>query len=116
MRHSLRDVPTKSKLRFIHVDVGIKDAHGNFTALFANVAFGDAAGYLETAPLTSTVAARAASTTTEPLAIPGVQLAAGDITTAIAIGVLGSTHTPLSVLLCTNAASTSLLASCTVAR
>jgi hypothetical protein len=114
----------KSKLRFIHgspgtpnVDVGIKDAHGNFTALFSNVAFGNAAAYLETAPLTATVAARVAGTQTEALAIPGVALASGEIKTAIAIGVLGSTHTPLSVLLCTdNAVSSSLLASCIVAR
>ena len=115
----------KGKLRFIHgspgtpnVDVGIKDAHGNFTKLFPNVTFGtDGAGYLETAPLTATVAARVANTTTEPLAIPNVSLAAGEIKTAVAIGILGSTHTPLSVLLCTDSAvSSSLLATCIVAR
>ena len=114
----------KAKLRFVHaspgtpnVDVGVKDAHGNFTKLFSNVAFGNAQGYLETAPLTATVAARVANTTTEPLAIPGVSLANGDIKPAFAVGVLGSTHTPLSVLLCAdNGASSSLLASCVVAR
>lgn len=114
----------KGKLRFVHaspgtpnVDVGVKDAHGNFTKLFANVAFGNVGNFIETAPLTATVAARVANTTTEPLAIPGVSIAAGDIKTAFAIGILNSTHTPLSVLLCTdNAASSSLLASCIVAR
>ena len=122
----------KGKLRFVHaspgtpaVDVGVKDAHGNFTKLFSNVSFGnvgtssllDGNGYLETSPLTATVAARVANTTTEPLAIPNVSIAAGQIKTAIAIGLLGSTHTPLSILLCTdNAASTSLLATCLVAR
>lgn len=122
----------KGKLRFVHaspgtpaVDVGVKDAHGTFTKLFANVSFGnigaggplDAGGYLETAPLTATVAARVANTTTEPLAIPGVAINAGDIKTAFAVGVLGSTHAPLSVLLCAdNAAPASLLTSCIVAR
>lgn len=121
----------KAKLRFVHaspgtpaVDVGIKDAHGTFTKLFANVSFGnvggnnllDNQGYLETAPLTATVAARVANTTTEPLAIPNVALGANQLATAFAIGILGSTHTPLSVLLCAdNTASTSLLATCTVA-
>ncbi len=113
----------KAKLRFIHsspgtpnVDIGIKDAHGTFSKLFANVKFGTTLGYLDTAPLTATVAARVANTTTEPLAIPNVSLAAGQIATAFAIGLLGSTKTPLSVLLCTdNATATSLLASCTVA-
>lgn len=113
----------KAKLRFIHsspgtpnVDIGIKDAHGTFSKLFANVKFGTTLGYLDTVPLTATVAARVANTTTEPLAIPNVSLAAGQIATAFAIGLLGSTKTPLSVLFCTdNATATSLLASCTVA-
>jgi hypothetical protein len=112
----------KARLRFVHaspgtpnVDIGIKDAHGNFSALFLNVAFGNAAS-LETAPLTATVAARATGTTADALVVPGVSLADGDIKSAIAIGILGSTHTPLRVLLCSdNAAPSSLLASCVTA-
>jgi len=114
----------KGKLRFIHaspgtpsVDVGIKDAHGNFTKLFANVAFASDAGYVEAEPLTATVAARRVNNSIDLLAIPGVSLAAGDIKTAIAIGTVTSAHAPLSVLLCTDTAtSSSLLASCIVAR
>jgi hypothetical protein len=114
----------KGKLRFVHaspgtpnVDVGIKDAHGNFTRLFANVAFGNSGGTLETSPLTATVAARVANTTTEPLAIPNISIAAGQIISAIAIGQLANTVNPLSVLFCVdNAPTSSLLTTCTVAR
>jgi hypothetical protein len=112
----------KGKLRFVHaspgtpnVDVGIKDAHGNFTRLFANVAFSNA-GELETAPLTATVAARAAGSTSDAIVIPNVAIAAGDIKSAIAIGILGNHVTPLRVLLCTdNAPAAGLLATCAVA-
>lgn len=102
----------KAKLRFIHaspdtpnVDVGV-GAGAQFTAVFSNVAFsdaGDVAGksYLETDPLANvTVSARATGTTTDALVIPGVNLPAGAIATAFAIGKLNGDPSPLKVLVC----------------
>jgi hypothetical protein len=121
----------KAKLRFVHaspgtpnVDVGIHSA-GVFTRLFGNVEFGkvavhggiDSIGYLETDPLTTSIAARVTGSTTNALFIPNVSLAAGNRVTAFAIGnKTGSSTNPLAVLLCTDSAVTgTLLSSCTVA-
>ena len=121
----------KGKIKFVHaspgtpaVDVGVTNAHGVFTKLFPNVSFGsagapggflDSAGYFETAPVTTTISARLAGATTDALTIPNVTIGAGEIKSAIAIGSSATPHNPLRVLLCTDNASASLLASCIVA-
>jgi len=121
----------QGRLRFIHaspgtpaVDVGVLAAP-TFTPIFTNVTYPsigsgtgiDANGYYATAPLTNvTLSARPTGTTTDALVIPGVSLAAGSTATAFAIGILGSTPTPLKVLLCgDNAAPTGELSTCAVA-
>ncbi|MEO8704914.1 MAG: DUF4397 domain-containing protein [Kofleriaceae bacterium] len=121
----------KAKLRFVHaspgtpnVDVGIH-AGGVFTTLFGNVEFGkvavhggiDSIGYLETDPLTTSIAARVTGSATNALFIPNVSLAAGNLVTAFAIGnKTGATTNPLAVLLCSdNVVTGTLLSQCTVA-
>ena len=119
----------KAALRFVHaspgtpaVDVGAGSGM-DFTALFVNVAFPDAAaagggidanGYLVTDPLTdATISARVHGTTSDALVIPGVSAPAGTISTAFAIGVLDSETKPLEVLACLdNDTPTGLLSTC----
>ncbi len=122
----------KGKVRFVHaspgtpaVDVGLladADAGGGFTTLFGNVSFGNASaggslsanGYLELAPVSGvTVSARPFDTTTDALVIPGVSVAAGDIDTFFAIGILGDDVKPLKVLACSDVdTSTAPLSKC----
>ena len=119
----------KSKLRFIHaspgtpaVDVGLGSGT-SFAKVFSNVAFGniavhaplDAAGFVETMPVTSPVAARLAGQATDALIVPSVTLGANAIATAFAIGgKTGASTNPLGVLICVdNGPASGLLATCT---
>lgn len=112
-----------TKLRFIHaspgtpaVDVGLGSG-ASFTPVFSNVSFGNAAGFIETSPVTSAVAARVTGQHTDALVIPSVTLSANTIATAFAIGgKTGAATNPLRVLICgDNAPATGLLATCTQA-
>ena len=105
------------KLRFIHaapgvpnVDVGVGTAE-SFLAIFDNVPFGgvgvgtgvDVAGYIETPPVSNqTLVARIHAIPTDVLAIPGFTLAAGQISSAFAVGEAASVTAPLKVLVCNN--------------
>lgn len=102
----------KAKLRFIHasantpnVDVGT-GAVDKFMAIFSNVKFGDEGvvggkKYLETAPLAKvTLSARATGTMVDALVLNNVDVPAGAIVTAFAIGNLGNSPKPLKVLVC----------------
>ncbi|MFT3694560.1 MAG: DUF4397 domain-containing protein [Kofleriaceae bacterium] len=118
----------QAKLRFIHaspgtpaVDIGLGSGVA-FTKVFSNVSFGniavhaplDAAGFVETAPVSSTVAARLAGDHNDALVTPAVTLAPNMIATAFAIGgKTGAATNPLAVLVCVDsAAPAGLLASC----
>ena len=120
----------KAALRFIHaspgtpaVDVGLESGT-TFTPVFSAVAYPsittgggvDSNGYIETAPLTNvTVAARATGTTTNALVVPGVSLPASASATVFAIGIIGSTPTPLKALVCVdNAPPAAGLSECAV--
>jgi len=120
----------KAALRFIHaspgtpaVDVGLESG-ATFTPVFSAVAYPsitigggvDSNGYVETAPLTGvTVAARATGTTTDALVVPGVSLPASASATVFAIGIIGSTPTPLKALVCVdNAPPTAGLSECAI--
>jgi hypothetical protein len=119
-------------LRFIHaapsippVDVGLGSGQ-SFTPVFSDVAFGHAAtaggaidesGFYVGAPLASqTLSARANGTKTNAIVLTGVDVPAGSIVSAFAIGAkTGATTNPLSVLLCDDtAAASGLLTTCTV--
>jgi len=102
----------KAKLRFVHasadtpnVDVGTGEG-ASFAAVFSDVAFGEVGKvggkeYLETDPLAGvTISARATGTDTDALVINGVDLPAGAIASAFAIGNLGGSPSPLKVLIC----------------
>jgi hypothetical protein len=119
----------KAKLRFIHaspgtpaVDVGLGTG-ASFAKVFSNVSFGnvavhaplDAAGFVETMPVTSPVAARLAGQATDALVVPSVTLGANAIATAFAIGgKTGASTNPLGVLICVdNGPASGLLATCT---
>jgi hypothetical protein len=119
----------KAKLRFIHaspgtppVDVGLGSG-ANFAKVFSDVAFGniavhaplDAAGFVETMPVTSPVAARLAGQASDALVVPSVTLGANAIATAFAIGgKTGASTNPLGVLICVdNGPASGLLATCT---
>jgi hypothetical protein len=112
----------KAYLRFVHaspdtpaVDVGTGSG-SSFTAVWTGVEFGEvgqvAGGdYLETDPLTdATVSARATGTTADALVIPGVDLPAGVVATAFAIGNLDGAPKPLKVLVCQDTAATATCA------
>ena len=73
-------------------------------------------GYIETAPFQSAVTARLAGSHDDALTVPHVQLAAGSIVTAFAIGGKTGTYVnPLRVLLCNdNAPSVALMTQCIV--
>jgi hypothetical protein len=123
-------------LRFVHaspgtppVDVGTETDAGasSFSAVFSDVAFGgvaaaaspiDGNGYYVGPPLSAvTIAARAHGATTDAIPpIPGINAPAGSVQTAFAVGILGNTTTPLSVVLCQdNAAPAGLLTKCSAA-
>jgi hypothetical protein len=116
----------KAKLRFIHasantpnVDVGTGSA-ATFMPVFANVKFGDEGlvggkKYLETPPLAkATLSARATGTTTDALVLNNIDLPAGAIATAFAIGNLGNMPKPLKVLVCVdNVPAMNNLTACT---
>jgi hypothetical protein len=102
----------KAKLRFVHasadtpnVDVGTGKG-ADFTAVFTDVAFGKAGdvggkAYLETDPLSKvTLSARAHGADTDALVLDGVDLPAGVIATAFAIGNLAGDPQPLKALVC----------------
>lgn len=119
-------------LRFVHaspgtpaVDVGLGSG-SMFTKVFANVAFGHVAsgtgidpnGYATAPALTNqTVSARLANASSDALVVPGVNVPAGAIATAFAVGgKTGDSVHPLKVLLCNDdAAPSGLLASCATA-
>ncbi|MBX3160188.1 MAG: DUF4397 domain-containing protein [Deltaproteobacteria bacterium] len=123
----------KGKLRFIHaspgtpnVDVGLNSAH-LFLRLFGNVEFGkvaqhggiDMLGYLEADPFANTVvSARVTGSSVDALILPRVNLPAGAIATAVAIGgKTGQAANPLRVLLCVdNAPTGTLFAQCSIAQ
>jgi hypothetical protein len=104
-------------LRFIHaspdtpaVDVGTGSGE-SFSAVWTDVEFpnvGQVGGgdYLETDPLDGVeVSARASGTTSDALVIPSVDLPAGAVATAFAIGNLDSDPKPLKVLICVDSAA-----------
>lgn len=111
-----------ARLRFVHaspgtpaVDVGVGGGVA-FTPVFRGVAFGDTAagdlGYVTTPALDAVeISARATGTTADVLSIKPASLPAGAVATAFAIGELGSTATPLRVLLCVDSAAPSGLES-----
>src|SRR6185436_4775352 len=105
------------------VDVGTGTGT-TFSRVFANVAFGgiavhagiDALGYAEVSPFTAPITARLAGSTTDALTVHGVTLAAGQISTAFAIGnKTGQAVNPLRVLLCDDRKSVGLLSACVTA-
>ncbi len=113
-------------LRFIHaspgtpaVDVGIGGGV-LFTSLFSDVSFGGEAGiangYITTGPIAGAeISARPHGTFQDALSIDPASLPANAIASAYAIGIIGSTTTPLRVLLCVdNAPPVGLLTSCSV--
>lgn len=115
---SLEVAADQISVRFIHlspdtpnVDVGLGSGNA-FTPLFTNVpygAVGQVAGedYLEAGPLEDvTISARATGTTADALVIPGVDIPAGAVITAFAIGNLDGTPAPLKALVCVDNAAT----------
>jgi hypothetical protein len=107
----------KGYVRFIHaspdtpaVDVGTGSGD-SFTAIWTNVEFENAGpvegeNYLETDPLNDvTVSARASGADSDALVIRGVDLPAGAVATAFAIGNLDADPKPLNVLLCVDSAA-----------
>lgn len=118
----------KAKLRFVHassdtpnVDVGL-GAGETFTPVFTDIAFGGieagtgfANGYAEVDPLDGvTISARATGTTDDAIVLEGIDLPAGAIATAFAIGNLDGSPEPLRVLVCVdNGAPEEALTPCT---
>jgi hypothetical protein len=109
----------KGYLRFVHaspdapaVDVGLGSG-SSFTAVWSDVEFGEVGqvtgqSYVETDPIANgTVSARATGTTADALVIPGVNVPAGAVATAFAIGNLDGMPKPLKVLLCVDSAAMS---------
>lgn len=109
----------KIYVRFIHaspdtpkVDVGL-GADAAFVPIWTDVEFpnvGKVGGndYVETDPITGgTISARASGTTTDALVLTGVNIPAGAVVTAFAIGNLGGSPEPLKALVCVDSAATS---------
>lgn len=109
----------KIYIRFIHasadtpaVDVGLGSG-ASFTPLWTSVEFpkvGQVAGndYVETDPVTgATISARASGTTADALVLNNIDIPAGAVVTAFAIGNLGGTPQPLKALVCVDSAATS---------
>jgi hypothetical protein len=116
----------QARLRFVHaspgtpaVDVGLGGGAA-FAPVFEDVAFGAAgapgAGYVSVPPLSGVeVSARATGSSSDVIAVKPVNLPAGAVATAFAIGELESVERPLRVLLCVDSAAPSgALAACTV--
>jgi hypothetical protein len=104
----------KAKLRFVHassdtpnVDVGLGSG-GDFTPVFTDIPFGGIEagtgftnGYVEVDPLVdATISARATGTTDDAIVLEGIDLPAGAIATAFAIGNVDGSPEPLRVLVC----------------
>lgn len=110
----------KAHLRFIHaspdtpsVDVGVGKGQ-SFTAVFSGVEFPKVGTpeYFETDPLSKvTLSARATGTDTDAIVLEAVDLPAGAIATAFAIGNLAGSPQPLKVLVCVDNAA---MATCSV--
>lgn len=115
----LPSVTGDAALRFLDASPGAPaldlgtEGRAGFTALFSDVAYSqlaigmgiDTAGYLETAPLTDVVLGiRNHGSTTDAFTITGVSLSAGEVVSAFAIGVAGSSATPLQALVCDDTA------------
>jgi hypothetical protein len=117
-------------LRFVHaapsippVDVGLGSG-ASFAAVFSDVAFGkvaamggaiDANGYYVGSPLAQqTLSARAHGSTADAIVLTGVDVPAGAVVTAFAIGAkTGATTNPLKVLVCADEGTpTGLLTPC----
>lgn len=103
--------PAAARLRFIHaspgtgaVDVGLGGG-AVFEPVFSNLSYGQTAshdhGYVRTAPLTGAeLSARPSGAPRDALAIKPIDLPAGAVATAFAIGELTNNDAPLRVLLC----------------
>jgi len=115
-----------AKLRFVHaspgtpaVDVGVGGG-ALFTTVFADISYAGIApntnGYVTTEPLAGVeISARVHGTLSDALSIKPASLPADTIATAFAIGQVGSSATPLRVLLCIdNGAPNALLSACTI--
>ena len=114
----------KAKLRVIHAapgTAGVSVGFGGgvvFDPFIDNVQFGSTTqannGYFEVAPIAGgEITARDIVSGQDAISIKPVQVPAGAIVTAFAIGTAGNALTPLDVLVCVdNAEATGLLASC----
>lgn len=100
-------------VRFIHlspdtpnVDVGLGSGD-SFSPLFSNVSYGSVGGdYLQTAPLSGvTLSARATGSFSDALVLPGVDVPAGAVVTAFAIGNLDGSPAALRALVCVDNAA-----------
>jgi hypothetical protein len=100
-------------VRFIHlspdtpnVDVGLGSGD-SFSPLFSNVSYGSVGGdYLQTAPLAGvTLSARATGSFSDALVLPGVDVPAGAVVTAFAIGNLDGSPAALQALVCVDNAA-----------
>ena len=115
----------KSKLRVIHAapgTAGVAVGFGGgvvFTPFIDNVQFGSTTqannGYFEIAPVAGAeITARDIVSGLDAISVKPVNVPAGAIVTAFAIGTAGNAQTPLDVLLCVdNAEPNGQLASCT---
>jgi len=110
--------PLQARVRFIHlspgspnVDVGLAGGGPN---LFSDVQFTENGGYLSVNPGTFDLDVRVAGTSTVALNVPGLMLEANTVYTVYAMGLLGSSTTPLSAIVSVDAvpepATLSLLA------
>lgn len=89
-------------VRFVHaspnapaVDITLTDG----TVLFADYVFGEASGYLPVPGGSYDLEVRLAGTSTVVLSLPGITLAADNVYTVFATGLVGSTATPLNAVL-----------------
>jgi len=119
--------PGRAKLRFVHdtmaapaLDVGMGGG-GAFVPLFTGVSFrsagtGDANGFVDVAPSSSTLVLRVAGRTFDTLSVPGFALREGTVTTVFSIGVAGAGGNLLGSMLRCDDADTSHapLANCSV--
>jgi hypothetical protein len=115
----------EAKLRFIHaspdtpnVDVGIGGGVA-FTSVFSNIPYGGFQehdhGYFTTSPVDGIeISARATGSASDAIAVKPVSLPAGALVTAFAIGQIGSTTTPLRVLICNDNIEHDLETECAV--
>jgi hypothetical protein len=99
--------PANARVRFIHlapnapnVDIGLA---GGGATLFPDVQFQENAGYISVAPGTFDLDVRLAGTSTVALSVPGLVLEANTVYTVYAMGLLGSTTTPLQAVVSVDA-------------